>query len=75
MWLRLSRKYKGKWLKRKDQAINDPIHQDFPYQYQYDRSYDSPYAGHSGEPNLSFSTDQGIKMDPEKYIFQDKMVP
>lgn len=50
----------------------------FPYSYQYPYIYDSPYdnGGSKGPSDHSdVGSGGGIKMDPEKYIIKDRMIP
>ena len=71
-WLTLNKKRnKTKWLQPTTPA---PMREDFPFSYPYERSYGSPYAGPTGEPNLSVGKDVGIKSDPEHYVYLTRMV-
>jgi len=79
-WLKAKRFY----LKKKKKVDNrvripDPMRYDrFPYSHKYPYVYDSPYedGGSKGYSNYSdVGSGGGIKMDPEKYIYKDRMVP
>ena len=80
-WLKAKRLYLKKRKKDKDTRaprIPDPMKERFPYSYKYPYVFDSPYedGGSKGFSNYSdVGSGGGIKMDPEKYIYKDKLVP